>query len=148
MLGTTFLVIALGVFFRYVMNMPIAWVEELSRFLLAWIGMLAAAYAFAHSRHTAVDILFDRLSSRAQALLRVFQSVVFQIVFLLMLANSLQGFDRYVMANYLPINEGVVYTIVPLFFFLLSIHNIFFLAGHAKALRHAFTQSSSHQRAR
>ena len=42
---------------RYLFVVPAAWTEELARFLLIWIGMLGAAYAYRAKSHLGLDLL-------------------------------------------------------------------------------------------
>ena len=56
---------------RYVFSSPSSWTEELARFLLIWISLLGAAYAFRNGMHLALDILPQKLSGSAANMLRV-----------------------------------------------------------------------------
>ena len=42
---------------RYIFQAPLSWSEELARFLLMWLSMLSAAYAFKVKSHFALKIL-------------------------------------------------------------------------------------------
>jgi len=46
---------------RYLFVVPAAWTEELARFLLIWIGMLGAAYAYRQGSHLGIDLLGKKL---------------------------------------------------------------------------------------
>lgn len=48
---------------RYLFVVPAAWTEELARFLLIWIGMLGAAYAYRQGSHLGVDLLANKLAA-------------------------------------------------------------------------------------
>ena len=52
---------------RYLFVVPAAWTEELARFLLIWIGMLGAAYAYRRRSHLGLDLLPGSLTGRAKA---------------------------------------------------------------------------------
>ena len=52
---------ALQVVFRYVLNAPLAWPEEVSRLLLVWLTYLGALVLPHSGRHVAVGVLYDRL---------------------------------------------------------------------------------------
>lgn len=54
------------VVFRYVLHAPLAWSEELARFLLMWLASLSAAYAFKRNSHFALRVLVDRCSKRVR----------------------------------------------------------------------------------
>ena len=47
----------LGVFFRYVMQSPFMWTEEVSRYLLVWMGFTAISIALRQDRHIKVEIM-------------------------------------------------------------------------------------------
>jgi TRAP-type C4-dicarboxylate transport system permease small subunit len=49
------------VFSRYVIQSPSSFTDELSRYLLIWLGMLGAAYVAGQNNHLAIDILPQRL---------------------------------------------------------------------------------------
>lgn len=51
---------------RYVLQAPLSWSEELARFLLMWLSMLSAAYAFKTNSHFALRLLVGSLPSKAQ----------------------------------------------------------------------------------
>ncbi|QTD55859.1 TRAP transporter small permease [Parasphingorhabdus cellanae] len=51
---------------RYVLQSPSSVTEEISRFLLIWLGMLSTAYAFARRMHVGVDLMSAMLSERAR----------------------------------------------------------------------------------
>ncbi len=42
---------------RYFLHAPLSWSEELARFLLMWLAMLSAAYAFRTKSHFALRII-------------------------------------------------------------------------------------------
>ena len=54
--------IAAQVGFRYVLNEPLAWTEEVARHLMIWAGLLGAAVAYRHKGHLGMDILVMHLS--------------------------------------------------------------------------------------
>jgi len=54
------------VVFRYLLQAPLAWSEELARFLLMWLASLSAAYAFKTRSHFALRFLVDRFRPEAQ----------------------------------------------------------------------------------
>jgi len=57
---------------RYVFASPSSWTEEVARFLLIWIGVLGAAYAFRTGVHLGLDILPKKLTGRSALVLKLF----------------------------------------------------------------------------
>ena len=54
------------VVFRYVLQTPLSWSEEVARFLLMWLAALSSAYAFKMRAHFALKFVTDRFSPRLQ----------------------------------------------------------------------------------
>ncbi|UZD24513.1 TRAP transporter small permease [Algoriphagus halophytocola] len=51
---------------RYVFQDPSSFTDELSRYMLIWVGMLGAAYVAGKNEHLAIDILLTKLDEKAQ----------------------------------------------------------------------------------
>ncbi|MEP3390110.1 MAG: TRAP transporter small permease [Reichenbachiella sp.] len=49
---------------RYLLNDPSAFTDELSRYLLIWVGLLGAAYASGKGMHVAIELLERKLSEK------------------------------------------------------------------------------------
>jgi TRAP-type transport system small permease protein len=60
---------------RYVFGSPIAWTEELARFVLIWLGFMSAAFVTAEGRHIAVDVVSRALSRRGRLALECISSL-------------------------------------------------------------------------
>ena len=63
MSGMTFVVL-LGVFFRYVLQLPLSWTEELSRYMMIWAASLAVSIGIKEKGHVGLTVLFDAAKSR------------------------------------------------------------------------------------
>lgn len=75
------------VLFRYVLQIPVPWTEELARVLFTWAMLLGIALAIRTGEHIRVEALADRLPPRASILLELaFQLLI--VLFLLMLARG------------------------------------------------------------
>lgn len=64
-LALTFLVLLLQVFSRYLFNWPLAWTEELARYLFVWTVFFGASQAMRHAEHIAIGMVVERLPRRA-----------------------------------------------------------------------------------
>lgn len=60
-------IMALGVFFRYVLNNSLVWSDELSLILFGWATFLAVATAYLHNKHFNIDLLVRALAPRWRA---------------------------------------------------------------------------------
>ena len=73
------------VFSRYILSSPSSWTEELARFLLIWISLLGAAYAFRNGMHLALDLLPKKVTGKnvdRLKLLTIFLIVLFSFTVL------------------------------------------------------------------
>ena len=57
---------------RYIFASPSSWTEEVARFLMIWVGLLGAAYAFRTGVHLGLDLVPNKLSGRAARILKLF----------------------------------------------------------------------------
>jgi TRAP-type C4-dicarboxylate transport system permease small subunit len=61
-----FLVVFAQVVFRYVLERPLVWSEELARYLMIWTACLAAAEAYARGSHVGVTVFTSLLPTSVQ----------------------------------------------------------------------------------
>lgn len=73
---------------RYVFETPLSWSEELARFLLLWLSMLSAAYAFKTGAHFALRILVMRLPERLRRAVALFVQIIVALFFAILLYYS------------------------------------------------------------
>jgi len=64
------------VFFRFVLDSPLVWSEELVRILVIWITFIGAGVVCWDGTHLNVDVMFVRLPAGARRVLRVFNACV------------------------------------------------------------------------
>jgi TRAP-type C4-dicarboxylate transport system permease small subunit len=107
--------VAIQVFFRYVIQNPPTWTEELARFLFAWQIFLGAGLAFGRGSHIVVDALLMALPSGGRRLLAVVTGVIalgFLAVLVWLGIRMVQlTSDTYSTAIHL--NMGIVYASLP-----------------------------------
>ncbi|MDZ7809086.1 MAG: TRAP transporter small permease subunit [Arhodomonas sp.] len=77
---------------RAFFSRPTDWAFEVTKQLYALHFMMVGGYALLHRTHVEVDVLKERLSARAQALLDVIGYLVFFLPFLAVLLHSGFGF--------------------------------------------------------
>ncbi len=63
-MGFMVLTVVWQVFTRFVIHDPSTFTDELSRYLLIWIGILGGAYTFIIKRHLALEIFLMKLPER------------------------------------------------------------------------------------
>lgn len=65
MVGT----VLLQVFFRFVLDSPLAWSEELARYAFVWVTFLGGAVAYRHGAHIAIEAIVVLLPRKTQVAL-------------------------------------------------------------------------------
>lgn len=64
-------VVAAGVFWRYVLNDSLTWSEELAKFMMVWLVFVGAPIALRVGDHVAIHIFPDALPERLRSVLMV-----------------------------------------------------------------------------
>ena len=85
-------ILASGVFTRYVLHKPLVWTDELATILLLWLGMLGAVVAYRRGEHIRLSVLARRASPRVREILEAISSVVTAIFVLELLPGSFRFF--------------------------------------------------------
>jgi TRAP-type mannitol/chloroaromatic compound transport system permease small subunit len=71
------LLVCIEVFKRYIINMPTAWVFDVSNMMYGTLFMMCGAYALAHDGHVRGDFLYGSMKPRRQAGLDLVLYIVF-----------------------------------------------------------------------
>lgn len=111
----TFIVL-LGVFYRYALGDPIFWIEEVSRYVFAYIVFLGAALSTHRRGHMAVDALVKKLPHRVKDGWHVAIDMVVATVLLFVLVKGWQFtlISQILISTALHIPQSVFFFSVPL----------------------------------
>ena len=82
------LIIGLAVFYRYVLNNPLQWAEEIARYLLIWLSLVAASVAVKERKHINLTTVVRRLPQRMSLMIEI---VLYAIIVFLLTNNSFQA---------------------------------------------------------
>jgi TRAP-type transport system small permease protein len=64
------------VFWRYVLELPLQWTEEIARYCFVWVTFLGAATLMRlHDGHPAIDALYLRVNPKAQRVMEIFSKL-------------------------------------------------------------------------
>ena len=114
---------------RYVFSSPSSWTEEVARFLLIWVSLLGAAYAFRTRAHLGLDLLPKKLTGWSAEILKLFTLMVvvlFSVTVLIVGGGKLVALTwelrQYSAVLGLPI--AFVYSVIPTTGFLICIYAI------------------------
>lgn len=116
--------VTLQVFFRYVLEEPLPWSEELARYLFVWAALLAAAVTVGRNDHFTISILAERLPRRGQWALDVLAAVLGVVFVLIVLwkGTTMSWRMAGAMSPVLQISQGFVYAVIPLAAFYMLLH--------------------------
>ena len=82
------LVAILGVFFRYIMQSPFMWTEEVARYLMVWLGFTAISIALRQGRHIKVEILEKLVPPLVAKIFRYLVDVLIAFFFIILLRQG------------------------------------------------------------
>ena len=132
-----FAVVLLQVLFRYAIDWPLVWSEELSRYLFVWLALLGWTLAARRRSHIAIEGLAQRLPDRA----RLGIGVVVQLAVILF-ALLLLGFGVQMTVRSLDVPSvtlffgfGLIYAVVPLTAVLILLYALLDLIEAGRRLR-------------
>ncbi|MBM4761361.1 TRAP transporter small permease [Bacillus sp. B15-48] len=109
-------VVFLQVLFRFVFEQPLAWTEELSRYLLVWLTFLGAGYGMSIKAHPSVEILYEKAGPALKKVLSVVTTVLIIFFFWQVIVNSLEfiGKSMTQTSPVLRLPMGLIYTVIPI----------------------------------
>ncbi|RBW46750.1 TRAP transporter small permease [Psychromonas sp. B3M02] len=105
------------VFSRYVLNDPSNWTDELSRYIMVWLGLLGGSYLFGAKGHLAITLLDNYLKGKPHiALQLLINAICFSFVSLAMLKGGLALMERTTqqLSPALQLPMSTVYSILPI----------------------------------
>jgi TRAP-type C4-dicarboxylate transport system permease small subunit len=96
----------LGVLARYVLPFEATFTEELARYLMIWMALLAVSSGISHREHIGVLVLFERFPPSFRRWLAVLFDLIalsfFTIIFFYGLGMVERGFSRFTMIQAIP----------------------------------------------
>ena len=118
--------VAVQVFSRYVLNMPIPKLFELSIYSFIWTIYLGAALAKRYNQHIRFDILYRRLPERGQLVIDILFDLLLVVVLLILLIPSVDYtlWNYRIKASALRIPWTYLLMCFPLFVGLTTVHCI------------------------
>tara|TARA_R110002167_G_scaffold158880_10_gene354259 strand:- start:664 stop:1146 length:483 start_codon:yes stop_codon:yes gene_type:complete len=87
-LGSMVLIVAGNVFFRFVLNSSLYWVDELAQILLVWMTFLGAALAVKEKTHYVLNFLIDKLKGNVRKICWVVQQIMILLAIAILLYYS------------------------------------------------------------
>jgi TRAP-type C4-dicarboxylate transport system permease small subunit len=139
--------IFLQVVARYLFNYPLAWPEELGRFLFAWIVFLGIVPVLRNDELLGVDLLYRWLPPTAANVFKLMVSTAILIFLLVMLKGGLELMirQRSQLSVALEVSMSLVYFVIPFSTFLMILAMIFKVIHQARGL---FKRGESQEKGR
>ncbi|WHX40339.1 TRAP transporter small permease [Mesobacillus sp. AQ2] len=126
MLGVMSVLIILQVISRFVINLPLTWSEELSRYLMIYIVFLGASLAMRHNKLISIELLPETLTGKKRKsviiLVMIISIIFFGILFM-------QGIDMLPLVQMqsspgLQLSMAIPYASIPIGSFLLALNSL------------------------
>lgn len=117
-LASLVVVLALQVFFRYVLNLGLSWSEEVSRFLFIWFVYVSASYAVQRGTHIRVSLgvdLLPRKLARGAQILSDLVWIAFNLTVVvsgIALLNIMIARPVYSTSLFVPLS--IIYAVIPI----------------------------------
>jgi TRAP-type C4-dicarboxylate transport system permease small subunit len=64
-------VIVISVFYRYVLNMPLSWTDEIARIMIVWLSFVGGYMALREGKHIGFDLVVKKLAPPVRAAVEV-----------------------------------------------------------------------------
>lgn len=127
---------------RYVFRSPSSFTDELSRYMLIWVGMLGAAYVAGKNEHLAIDILLTKLKGKAQEKLMILIHVCILVfaVTAMMIGGSNLVYITFILGQKsatLQIPLAYVYGIIPFSGILVAYYQVYSIFHLTQTLKTA-----------
>jgi TRAP-type C4-dicarboxylate transport system permease small subunit len=83
-----FVVFVIQIFFRYFLNHPLTWPQEVTIFGFIWTAILGACFAKRHNVHVVFDLIYEAATPKTQLCLRLIGNGLIVAAFLIALKPS------------------------------------------------------------
>ncbi len=110
------IVIFMQVIFRFILNDPLSWSEELARYLFVWITFLGAAICARDRGHIGMDYVVSKFPVKVQKIIEHFGLALMVVISLTIAISSIET----VVSNFgqvspaLRLNMGLIYSAIPI----------------------------------
>ena len=121
------IVVFAQVVIRYLLDNPLAWSEELARYILVWLPFLGAAFAMSKQAHVGVEVFVKLFPAAIRKGILVLATLVSLFFFGIMIYQGYL-FTLRTMAQTSPVLHfpmGAIYSVIPLSGIIISVNLIY-----------------------
>ena len=117
LMGLMFLSFLLQIAFRYVLNQPLGWTEEVTVLCWVWVVLWCAAFVLSDAEEIRFDIIYTKVSPGVRRLFAATSSIAFVILLLISLPASWNyvTFMKREHTAYLHMRLDVMYSVYLIF---------------------------------
>lgn len=118
--------LAVQVLFRYVLDNPLSWSEELARYAFVWITFLGAAVAYRHRGHIVVDMMLHLIPVQMRAALAWVVEILVAVTLVVLVRDGLRMVETTsnVRATMLQIPMSYIYAAIPVSAALMLVYQV------------------------
>jgi len=84
--------VAMGVFFRYVLNNSLSWTEELARYLMVWFAFIGMAIALRDESHVNVSFIVNLFPLSIRHFIKLVSYTLVLVFLIILFSQSLNVF--------------------------------------------------------
>lgn len=117
LLGTMFVCFIIQIFFRYVLNYPVGWTEEVSILTWLWTVLWGAAFVISEREEVRFDIIYSAVSENARRAFTIITgaALIFLYGVSMPAAYSFVAFMKVERSAYLHVPINYLYSIYVIF---------------------------------
>jgi TRAP-type transport system small permease protein len=126
MLGVMSILIILQVISRFVINLPLTWSEELSRYLMIYIVFLGASLAMRHNKLISIELLPETLTGNKRRFVIILVMIISIIFFAILFKQGIDMLPLVQMQSSpgLQLSMAIPYASIPIGSFLLALNSL------------------------
>ena len=103
---------------RFIFKLPLAWLEELSRYIMIWMVFVGSVIATREDVHARITFVEDKFPEKGKRILKVIQNAVVVAFLVIILVSSLQIIATQMQIGRhspaLEISMWIIYLAIPL----------------------------------
>jgi len=100
LLALMFIIVIISIFFRYIINLPIFWTEELARYIMFYMVMLGSAVAFRDEKHPALLFVIQKFPIKFLRVWNFIKDIIIIIILIIIFKEGyLMAVDEMIMKS-------------------------------------------------
>jgi len=108
------IIMAIGVFCRYVLNVSLPWASEIACYFLVFLGIIGGALTLVKGQHITVNIFYDKFSNRIKFLADVIKIILIGFFAYIMVTSGLAYTNTVAKGVFTNIPLGIPRMVVPI----------------------------------